>query len=266
MEERCCPLSHIGGGNSCGGVALNDTGRPEWLITAAEAAEATGMSPADLDRLIEAGRLAVLPQPEVGWVTTRRALRSARAPRRRHQPRSSASQKPAAASTSERRKTRVGEVEPEVVSAATLLEEARANLTRWNAEARAAAARRGTPQPEPVYERRLTVEEAAGQLRMTPIEVEQALQTGRLCGTRLGRQWITTTRAVADFRGDLSTSPHAPLRRERQRRPGEVKGDRGATGLARHRPERQARKRPCDSRGPTPPAVVPAGGCADRAA
>jgi hypothetical protein len=172
--------------------------RPDWLITATAAAEAGGMSRAAIEELVGAGDLTPIFHAGRRSVPTQGAI-DAQAPARRRRARRASSSRRCAVPARPLGTAPVSKTQSRTEAEAGV-REARANLGRWEAAiADAAAVRRPDNRPEPAPLRRLTIEEAAAALGMLPHDALHAVQSGRLAGTRLGREWITTSGAVAAY-------------------------------------------------------------------
>jgi hypothetical protein len=168
--------------------------RPDWLITVTAAAEASGMSPAAIEALVAAGELTPLFDAGRQGVRTRGGIAAQAAARRRRSRRASSSPRPAVPVQALDVAT-VFEAES-AANVEASLRAAHANLSRWQAAVADAAGRDADDRPQPAL-RRLTIEEAAVALGMPSHDALRALQSGRLAGTRLGREWITTSAAVS---------------------------------------------------------------------
>jgi hypothetical protein len=167
--------------------------------TPGDAALALGVEIADLQPLVDSGVLRVLPVAGGGWVTSDAAIvRAARirsgvapAPRRRRSPRSDGAAAGAArqpSTTQRARSTPPSQAPPPPPAPAP-------EPPRYTPGRRVPVDRR----PDVLPEARLDMREVARRLRISEREATSLARSGRLRATRLGREWITTERAMRDY-------------------------------------------------------------------
>ena len=162
------------------------------LRTRETAAAQVGAAPEEIDALVAAGRLRVLATADGTWITTARAVSyavRARPPRRRARRPQPAPPHQVHAAHAARPATPHPHVAPARVAAApTLPPPSRA----VEADSRTDIA--------PSH--RLDAAAVAAHLGVSREVALRLMQRGRLRATRLGREWITTTRALAEHRGE----------------------------------------------------------------
>ena len=157
------------------------------LRTRETAAAQVGAAPEDIDALVAAGRLRVLAGAGGGWITTARAVSDAVHGRvaRRWRPRPRRAVAPQQQGHSPRA-THAAPPRHHVAPAAAPPSPSRA----------VEADRRTDIAPS----QRLDLAAAAAHLGVTPQAALRLMQHGKVRATRLGREWITTTRALAEHR------------------------------------------------------------------
>lgn len=163
------------------------------LRTVEEAAAQVGATVEDIEALVATGRLRVLATADGRWITTARAVqaavrggdvRSRRSARARRTVQSR--RRNAATATVRRRAPRPPDAAAPSVVAAPPPVLAAARLSPRDG------------RPDIAGDRRLDLDAAAAVLGITVETALQLVRCGELRATRLGRQWVTTARAVSE--------------------------------------------------------------------
>lgn len=161
------------------------------LRTRETAAAQVGAEPEEIDTLVAAGRLRVLAVADGGWITTARAVSAA--------VRARTSKRPV------RRRRRVAPPHEARAAHAARLAPARPQVAPVSvavASPPPARAVDADPRTDIAPAQRLDAAAVAAHLGVTPQAALRLMQHGRLRATRLGREWITTTRALAEHRAE----------------------------------------------------------------